>query len=47
MGGYKGKRTARSMAQKEKPKQEKIDNPMEGLEDLYAQIDSLTGNKGR
>lgn len=47
LGGYKGKRTARSMAQKEKPKQEKIDNPMEGLEDLYAQIDSLTGNKGR
>lgn len=47
LGGYKGKRTARSMAQKEKPKQETIDNPMEGLEDLYAQIDSLTGNKGR
>lgn len=47
LGGYKGKRTARSMAQKENPKQEKIDNPMEGLEDLYAQIDSLTGNKGR
>lgn len=47
LGGYKGKRTARSMAQKEKPKHEKIDNPMEGLEDLYAQIDSLTGNKGR
>lgn len=47
LGGYKGKRTARSMAQKEKSKQEKIDNPMEGLEDLYAQIDSLTGNKGR
>ena len=46
-GGYRGRRTASAMAKKDIPKQQKVDNPMEGLEDLYAEIENLTGSMGR